>query len=485
MIRPARATGYLAALFVLDMLVVQVAVPVAMQLRYILPVGQVVLPEWASQLFYAPTLWMHAVVFVLWSPTLIFASVYTPRRVAFWGEEMQRLLLGHTIAALLLAGVLYLAKAGLPRLTFGYFYLLSLALMVLLRAGLRLWYYARRTPAVQTMRLLVAGDGPPAATVIGQLRRHTWPGLELVGVLTAEDATEGAAAEGAAGLHTLPRLGPLAQAEAIVAAQRVDAVLVALPRGAHDALADLVTRLNRLPVRLYIVPDYFDLAFFDATIERLGTVPVIGLRDPAIDGLNRILKRVMDIVVSATALLLLSPLLLLVALAIKLEDGGPVLYRTLRLGENGRLFRMLKFRSMVVDAEALLEQVTRVDEQGNVVLLKSADDPRITRVGRFLRRTSMDELPQLINVLRGEMSLVGPRPELPWLMDKYAAWQQKRFAVPQGMTGWWQINGREESPQQYLHSEEDLYYVQNYSLWLDIQILWKTLAVVLRGKGAY
>jgi exopolysaccharide biosynthesis polyprenyl glycosylphosphotransferase len=384
--------------------------------------------------------------------------------------------LGHTVAALLLAGILYLAKVELPRLTFVYFYLLSLAFMILARVLLRLWYAARRKPAVQTMRLLVAGEGASAETVIGQLRRYQWPGLELAGVLTEGET-------GARTVADLPVLGTLATAEEVIAAQAIDGVVVALPRDAHGVLAELVARLNRLPVRLYIVPDYFDLAFFDATIERLGAVPVIGLRDPAIDGLNRILKRVMDILVSGFVLLLLSPLFLAVALAIKLEDRGPILYRTLRVGENGRLFHMLKFRSMVIDADSRRESITRMDEVGNVVY-KSADDPRVTRVGRFLRRTSIDELPQLVNVLRGDMSLVGPRPEQPWLMDRYAAWQHKRFAVPQGMTGWWQINSREESPLLYLHTEEDLYYVQNYSLWLDIQILWKTLAVVLRGKGA-
>jgi exopolysaccharide biosynthesis polyprenyl glycosylphosphotransferase len=246
----------------------------------------------------------------------------------------------------------------------------------------------------------------------------------------------------------------------------------------------LVTRLNRLPVRLYVVPDYFDLAFFDATIERLGTIPVIGLRDPAIDGLQRILKRVMDVCVSATVLLLTAPVLGLAAAAIKIEDGGPVIYRTSRMGENGRVFQMLKLRSMVVGADTMQPQLRLENGVGKVVH-KRMDDPRVTRVGRFLRRTSIDELPQLVNVLRGEMSLVGPRPELPWLVDRYASWQHKRFAVPQGMTGWWQINGRSDDPLLYEHVDEDLYYIQNYSLWLDIQILWKTLAVVLRGRGAY
>jgi lipopolysaccharide/colanic/teichoic acid biosynthesis glycosyltransferase len=174
-----------------------------------------------------------------------------------------------------------------------------------------------------------------------------------------------------------------------------------------------------------------------------------------------------------------------VGLAIKLEDGGSIFYAAERVGENGKLFRMWKFRSMVVDADSREHpQIGEVDAQGNTVA-KLADDPRITRVGRMMRRTSIDELPQLINVLRGEMSLVGPRPELPWLVARYEPWQRKRLAVPQGMTGWWQVNGRIKDPMQHLYTEQDLYYIQHYSLWLDIQILWRTITVVLRGKGAY
>jgi exopolysaccharide biosynthesis polyprenyl glycosylphosphotransferase len=474
MMRPARATGYLVALFLLDILFPQVALQVAMQLRYILPLGRIVLPEWAAQLFYAPTLWLHLVVLILWTTSLILASAYTPRRVAFWGEELQRLVLGHTVAALLLAGVLYLTRTELPRLSFAYFYLISLVLMVGARLVLRGWHWARRTPAVQSLRVLVAGDGSAAATIIEQMRSLAWPGFELIGTL---GATPGGQVAG------LPVLGTLEDAAAVIDEQRADALVIALPRGEHETLAHLVARLNKLPVRLYIVPDYFDLAFFDATIERLGTIPLIGLRDPAIDGLQRILKRLMDIGLSSLLLLFLSGFLGLLALLIKLEDGGPVIYRAPRVGENGQLFHMLKFRSMVVGADRL-EEATYLSGDAQMLTAKRADDPRVTRIGRWMRRWNVDELPQLVNVLRGDMSLVGPRPELPWLTDRYADWQHKRFAVPQGMTGWWQINGREESSLAYLHTDEDLYYVQNYSLWLDIQILWKTLAVVLRGKGA-
>jgi lipopolysaccharide/colanic/teichoic acid biosynthesis glycosyltransferase len=172
-----------------------------------------------------------------------------------------------------------------------------------------------------------------------------------------------------------------------------------------------------------------------------------------------------------------------VALAIKLDSPGPVFFSQQRVGENGRLFLMFKFRSMVLGAEEMRDRVSEVDEEGNVVY-KTRYDPRVTPVGRFLRRTSLDELPQLFNVLKGEMSLVGPRPEMPWLVEEYDLWQRKRFAVPQGITGWWQVNGRSDKPM-HLHTEEDLYYVQNYSLLLDILILWKTAGVVLKGRGAY
>jgi lipopolysaccharide/colanic/teichoic acid biosynthesis glycosyltransferase len=165
------------------------------------------------------------------------------------------------------------------------------------------------------------------------------------------------------------------------------------------------------------------------------------------------------------------------AIAIRLREGGPVFLSQKRVGENGRIFPMLKFRTMKPNARR-----PRQDSEG--FLHKRVDDPRVTRVGRFLRRTSLDELPQIWNVLKGEMSLVGPRPELPQLVERYQLWQRKRFAVPQGMTGWWQVNGRSDKPM-HLHTEDDLYYVQNYSIGLDLFILLKTFWAVLSGRGAF
>lgn len=202
-----------------------------------------------------------------------------------------------------------------------------------------------------------------------------------------------------------------------------------------------------------------------------------------LNGYQRTVKRLVDIVFGCILLVLVSPVLLVISLAIALNSRGPVFFRQIRVGENGRLFRIVKFRTMSLDAESRLHEVIRTTDDGQIIH-KHNDDPRVTQIGRLLRRTSLDELPQLFNVVVGEMSLVGPRPELPMLVERYEPWQRERLTVPQGMTGWWQVNGRSDKPM-HLNTQDDLYYVRNYSLLLDLLILLKTVWVVLRGKGAY
>jgi lipopolysaccharide/colanic/teichoic acid biosynthesis glycosyltransferase len=187
---------------------------------------------------------------------------------------------------------------------------------------------------------------------------------------------------------------------------------------------------------------------------------------------------------SVVLLPVLLPVMGLVSILIRLDSPGPALFRQMRVGENGRLFKIYKFRTMVDDAEKMRQIVEKVDDRGKILEYKTQDDPRITRVGKILRRTSLDEIPQILNVLKGEMSLVGPRPELPHLVDQYEPWQRARFSVPQGVTGWWQVNGRSDKPM-HLNTEDDLYYVNNYSIWLDLKIVFRTLWVVLLRKGAY
>jgi exopolysaccharide biosynthesis polyprenyl glycosylphosphotransferase len=238
---------------------------------------------------------------------------------------------------------------------------------------------------------------------------------------------------------------------------------------------------DELQIRL--LPDYFKTTLFRSKVDEFAGIPMITLRQPTLDPFERQVKRFFDLAVGTILLVLALPIMALVAAAIRLDTPGPVLFKQQRVGQNGSLFWMYKFRSMFTGADQL-ETVMAKDVRDRQLLDKQPDDPRVTRVGRFLRRASLDELPQLLNVLKGEMSLVGPRPELPWLVEQYEPWQWQRFSVPQGITGWWQVNGRNDQPM-VLHSEEDLFYIQHYSLLLDIQILWRTAGAVFRGRGAY
>jgi lipopolysaccharide/colanic/teichoic acid biosynthesis glycosyltransferase len=178
-------------------------------------------------------------------------------------------------------------------------------------------------------------------------------------------------------------------------------------------------------------------------------------------------------------------LMLAAAVAVRVTSPGPVLLRQQRVGEGAKPFKMLKFRTMYVGAEAQEQHLVQETGHGPPTLVKQPDDPRVTPVGRVLRRFSIDELPQLFNVLEGDMSLVGPRPELPWLVERYEPWHRKRFAVPQGMTGWWQVKGRSDRADYALRMEDDLYYIRNWSVWLDLRILWMTFRAVIQGDGAY
>ena len=471
------STNYMVLLFLLDLAIVQVSLSLAMRLRFALPLGPELLPMWVPEFVYTPTPLLHVSVGVIWALSLLLGSVYVPRHVVFWVEEFQRVLLSHTVAALCFAGLLYMIKRDLSRLTFVYFYLLVLVGLLGYRVLLRGWYRLRRTQGAGVTRILIVGAGKVGMDVVLQLDRQHWSSLQVIGFLDDDQDKQDTLCAG------YPVIGCLDDACRVIKAEAIDEVILTLPLHAHERMRNLVVRLQELPVHIHVVPDYFDLALHGAGIETIGGIPMIGLRDPAIEGFQRFVKRLMDLTLAGIGLLFLWPVMLVIAILIKLEDGGPILYRGPRIGENGRPFHMLKFRSMMVNADKLQAAINQTDEQGRLIF-KHATDPRITRIGRFLRRTSLDELPQLINVLRGDMSLVGPRPELPWLVEKYDSWQRKRFAVPQGMTGWWQVNGRSDNPM-HLNTEQDLYYIQHYSLWLDIQILWRTIAVVLRGRGAY
>jgi exopolysaccharide biosynthesis polyprenyl glycosylphosphotransferase len=413
-----------------------------------------------------------------WSISLVLSGAYDPQRVLRWFNEASRVIVAGFLATIVTAGALYMTYREVSRLQFVYIFVVTLGLLLAHRALLRISYrlVGKARPGSQG-RVLIVGAGDLGQRVAQVILDHSRWGYSLIGFLDDDNAKQG---ETHAGANVL---GKIFEVKEYVAERRVDEVWIALPVWALDRLNLVINELEKLPVRIKVVPDYFSLAMVQAKAEILGGIPVIGLREPVIEGLPRLLKRGFDLVIGSLLLLLAAPPMLVIAIAIRLDSAGHVIFRQERVGENGRLFGMYKFRTMVADAEAQQDQVN-IQTENDEVLHKRPDDPRVTKVGHFLRRYSLDELPQLINVIKGEMSLVGPRPEMPWLVDRYESWQRKRFAVPQGITGWWQINGRSDKPM-HMNPEDDLYYVYNYSLWLDIQILLRTPLAVLQGRGAF
>jgi exopolysaccharide biosynthesis polyprenyl glycosylphosphotransferase len=458
-----------------DLILTDVALYLARQLRLALELGKPLGPG-GAWLYFSPALYL--IVPVIWLMLFTFAGVYDSRRTLRAVDDLQTVSKATLVAAFVLAGVAYCFFRDFSRLLFIYFFMLDLLILCVWRAFLRLVFrFHRGGWPREVRRVLIVGAGKVGRQVAEVLQEHAWTGLEVVGFL------DDSAAKRQNGHAGWPVLGALDDAARVVQAMDVQEVVVALPLHAHQRVKKLVVALRQVPTHIRIVPDYFDLAYIKAGIEELGGMPLVSLREPALDEFQRLAKRTFDLVVGGVTLLLIGPGMLLIAILIKLDSPGPVLFKQERVGESGRHFYMYKFRSMVKDAERRSDEVIRHDEHGRLVY-KRRNDPRITRAGRILRRTSLDELPQLFNVLKGEMSLVGPRPELPWVVEQYEPWQYQRFAVPQGITGWWQVNGRAEKPM-HLHTEEDLYYIKNYSLMLDLRILWKTAGAVLKRKGAY
>lgn len=416
---------------------------------------------------------LFVIVPIIWGGTFLITSVYDPRRIYKATDEFQAVTLAVGVATLIFAGVLYLGFRDFSRWLLVTFVLIDLILLLSWRVIMRLSFKIGRLP-LHPRRVLVVGAGKTGQHLAQMINEYRWTGLDLVGFLDDDSEKHEQQA---------PLLGRLADVRRVVQQQQIDDVVITLPRYAYGRVNQLALDLHDLPVQVRVVPDYFSLALYRASVDDFGGVPMINLRDPALNEVQRFVKRAFDLIIGGISISLLLPLLAVIALLIKLDSPGPIFYRHKRVGENGRIFHMYKFRTMIPKADQLLAQMTEVNSQGQIIF-KRPDDPRVTRVGHFLRRASLDELPQLFNVLKGDMSLVGPRPELPWLVERYEPWQRKRFAVPQGMTGWWQVNGRSDKPM-HLHTDDDLYYVQNYSLWMDIFILLKTPWVVLRGKGAF
>lgn len=418
---------------------------------------------------------VYALVAIIWGIALLLSPTHLAR-IQRAVDEAQMMFLTVTLATLALAGLLFFFYPQLYRVQILTFYVLDLLFLIGSRLARRVVLKLMGKPRYPRRKVLILGADETGRDMARMISRYSWAGLEQVGFLD-DDLAPRTEVEGK------PVLGPIEQVAHYVESREVAEVIVALPMQSYDRFFQLIDGLKALPVRVRVVPDHIKSTLFRTRVEEFAGVPMIALQQPTLAPFERWVKRAFDLIAGTIILILIAPLQALIAIAIRLDSPGTILFKQKRVGENGQVFWMYKFRSMVQNAEDQQDKVIRISPDGQV-LHKHANDPRVTRVGRIIRRTSMDELPQIINVLKGEMSLVGPRPELPWLVEQYEPWQRQRFSVPQGITGWWQVNGRSDKPM-HLHTEEDLFYIQNYSLLLDIQILWRTLGAVVKSKGAY
>ncbi len=460
-------------LFFVDFALVAVAWVTAYGTRfYLLPGLQPAFPDvwWLTPIEFVPLsffAWLLPWVLISASLVFYFSGLYAPDRALRFLRLAYTTLKAGALALLGVAALLTFYRTfTVSRLFLAFFGLYTVGFMTGLRLVAYLWLRRQRALGRFRKRVLIVGKGTVGQRLAAAFRAYPWIGLEVVGF--ADDYASDA-------------LCTTADVEALVdrhqaAGTPIDYVYIALPLSAAERIEAIVNALaTRLP-HVCLAPDLFGFTVLNARVSDVDGLPVIHLIDEVPLRLAWVAKRMLDVVLAGTFLLVMSPVLIVIALAVKLTSPGPVFYKQERMSLNGHTFQMLKFRSM------------RTDQAGDVALLTSKDDPRVTAVGAFLRKTSLDELPQFINVLRGDMSIVGPRPERTWVVEEIASTIPRymlKHKVPAGITGWAQVNGWRGNTSLEKRIEYDLYYIQNWSLKLDIKIMVMTVWKGFVNDNAY
>lgn len=419
----------------------------------------------------APEPYLYALAVILPLFMVLFRShgLYEARRMDSALGEASAVIRATGVAVFMMAALTFFARNySYSRLALGFFAVLAPTAIITLRSSIRFALRQARRRGKNLRYVLLIGSGPLAESVVTRIQGRPDAGLRMIGVVA--DGAIGGVVSGA------PVIGGYADLKRILKGQRVDQVIIALSRHESDRFEKVAAELADEIVNVKIVPDLLHGFGLRSTVESLDGIPVIGLQESALYGWGALAKRVFDFLTSGALLIGLSPLLLVLSLAVWATSGRPILYKQARMGHDGRVFDMLKFRSMRRDAEAEGPGWT------------TAGDPRRTRVGRWLRNRSLDELPQLINVLRGDMSLVGPRPERPAYIEEFrreVPGYMLRHKVRAGMTGWAQVHGWRGDTSIHERVDHDLYYIQKWSFWLDLRILFMTVARRGRGDSAY
>ncbi|MDP3890634.1 sugar transferase [Nocardioides sp.] len=432
--------------------------------------------------------WVVPLLIIGWLLAIAAAGGYKTSLLGAGTDEYKRILHSSLITAGVLGIGCYLVKFPLSRGFFILAFAIGIPILLLGRFLLRRALYQARMRGALQLKVLIAGSPSHVDEIAAVLRRESWLGYDVIGALMPKGAATQLTASG------IPVLGTADQVTSVVDASGADVIFIA--GGAHDSptqLRRMAWDLEQHSVQVVVAPSVTDVSRERIAVRPVAGLPLVHLEGPRWMHATRWAKRSFDLLGTLGLIVAFSPLLAFLAARIKLHDRGPVLFEQTRVGRDGKEFSCLKFRTMVPNAEQLLAQLEteaqssmRVPEprRSVSVLFKMKDDPRITRPGRWMRRFSLDELPQLFNVLRGDMSLVGPRPPLPHEVEKYEEDMHRRLRVRPGMTGLWQVSGRSD-----LSWEEtvrlDLYYVDNWSMLQDMTILFRTFSAVVSSRGAY
>ena len=412
------------------------------------------------------------IICLLWPILFYFHRLYQLRRDRSVIDEVLAVVVASSLSTLILVGLLSFWRAySFNRPLLVVFLFLDIILVSVCRYGVHQYIERVWASGIGVRRVLVVGAGRAGTALVDKLLDHPATGMRPVGFADDDPDKRGFDFRG------VPVLGETTDVRALIAAHEIDTVFLALPVDAYRKMLRILKEVGNEMIDLRVVPDLFQYVTFRAGVEDFDGLPVINLTQVPLEGWNSLVKRAMDVALSSLGLALLALLYPFIAVAIWIEDRGPILFGQERMGLDGRLFRMLKFRSMRVDAE---------DETGPT--WTEENDPRRTRVGAFLRRTSLDELPQLVNVFRGDMSLVGPRPERPEFVSEFKEQFPQymlRHRVRAGITGWAQVHGWRGNTSLAKRVEYDLYYIENWSVGLDVKILWMTLRHGFFHTNAY
>ena len=422
-------------------------------------------------------LWLLLIILPVWYGLLNSQGLYDSFRTKRFTDIVWIITKAGFLATLITGTLIFIFKLTyVSRIFVVLFSVIGVSLLNLEKIAIIQGFKHARLVENNYRHLLVVGTGKRAKKFIQMVKEHPEWGIKIVGVIDDEPDKVGM------DVLNLKVIGLLKDIPDILHEKIVDEVVFIIPRSWLSRVEESILSCEKEGIKVSVAVDLFDFRIGKLQATDLGGIPLMRLETTPGSPWQLFIKIVCDATVSLAALILLSPVLLLTAIAIKLTSPGPIFFRQERNGMNGRKFTLLKFRSMVFGAEKMQEELRALNEMDGPVF-KIKNDPRMTKIGKFLRRTSLDEMPQLINVLKGDMSLVGPRPPIPGEVTNYETWQRRRMSMRPGMTCFWQISGRNEvSFEEWM--KLDLEYIDNWSLWLDFKILLKTIPVVLFGTGA-